>query len=398
MANPQKTIVYFSSWSSASGLAASTVRSTLEAISDYDNPPSIIYISVETYEAGAPSWLPSSVTFAPVCVSNGRSIIARARKLLHTLIAVRKAVRNSGASAVLSRGAPAAGIASIATIGVKCNHLIESFEPHAEYMVAAGIWPRFGLRSLTALSLEWLARKRACWVATVSRRYQRELSNISSSATEVACIPCVAESKLFYFDMAARQSVRTDMDLCDRFVIVYVGKFGGLYLDQEAFHLMARLTDLDDSLYFLILTPNTEGEIRRLALESGLSTSNYCSLAVEHTQVKDFLSAADLGVGFHRPTPYSFGFSPIKYAEYWACGLPVLNPSGVGSEDTLIRKHELGLTTDILGELAPKNVFSYIQTLKRRPPSRAAICKAGKYVRNPNLHANLTKHAMQKYL
>ena len=398
MSEPQKTIVYFSAWSSASELAAGSVRPTLEAISEYENPPSIIYVSVETHAIRAPSWLPSTATFVPICVSNGHSITARARKIIRTLSAVRQAVRNSGASAVLSRGAPAAGIASLATVGMKCHHLIESFEPHAEYMVFAGIWPRFGVRSLMAHILEWIALKRARWIATVSRRYQRELEKIVSSSTEVTCIPCIADSKLFYFDMTARQLLRTRMNLCDRFVIVYVGKFSGLYLDKEAFHLMARLSDLDQSLYFIILTPNTEDEINRLALENRLSTSDYCSLAVKHTQVKDFLSAADLGLGFHRPTLRSTGFSPIKYAEYWACGLPIVSPSGVGSDDALIHEHGLGLVTDILDELAPEHVISYIETLRRQPPSRVTICKAGQYVRNPNLLIDETNLAIQKFL
>jgi glycosyltransferase involved in cell wall biosynthesis len=64
--------------------------------------------------------------------------------------------------------------------------------------------------------------------------------------------------------------------------------------------------------------------------------------SVVPAEVPSYLSASDVGLCFRHRFPSQLSCSPIKLAEYLACGLPVVSTSGCGDYDELIETKCIG--------------------------------------------------------
>ena len=62
---------------------------------------------------------------------------------------------------------------------------------------------------------------------------------------------------------------------------------------------------------------------------------------VEHEQVPTWLSASDFAFSLHAPTPNKLFVNPIKNGEYWANGLPILMPMGIGDDSSIIEENPI---------------------------------------------------------
>ena len=126
---------------------------------------------------------------------------------------------------------------------------------------------------------------------------------------------------------------------------VYVGKFGGLYYEADAYDVFApKLPALyGPSAHHFDTRP-----IQRELEARGIPAEHRLIFKAQHDEVFDYLSAADFGYALYhlRPrTPSKVVLSPIKNGEYWANGLPVLMTDGVGDEATFLeaaRGRDLG--------------------------------------------------------
>jgi glycosyltransferase involved in cell wall biosynthesis len=59
-------------------------------------------------------------------------------------------------------------------------------------------------------------------------------------------------------------------------------------------------------------------------------------------EVPAYLSASDAGIAFIKPCFSKLASSPTKYAEYLACGLPIVLNAGIGDSDALVTKYSAG--------------------------------------------------------
>jgi polysaccharide pyruvyl transferase WcaK-like protein len=73
---------------------------------------------------------------------------------------------------------------------------------------------------------------------------------------------------------------------------------------------------------------------------------------VTQNQVPKYLSAADFAFSLHRPTPSKQAISPIKNAEFWANGLPIIMPDGIGDDSHLTKTHRLGVVIEDFSKIS----------------------------------------------
>ena len=74
----------------------------------------------------------------------------------------------------------------------------------------------------------------------------------------------------------------------------------------------------------------------------GVGEKDHTVLATTTEHVPSYLSASDAGLAFIKPCFSKLASSPTKYAEYLACGLPLIINQGIGDSDTLITSEKLG--------------------------------------------------------
>jgi glycosyltransferase involved in cell wall biosynthesis len=217
---------------------------------------------------------------------------------------------------------------------------VESFEPHADYMLDSGVWRRYDPRYIFQRFWEEKEKKYAQGLMPVAENYRRQLLREGRAASKVVTVPCPVNLDSFAYQPEQGQQVRKRLGFShDAIVGVYLGKFGDIYYDQEAFEVFRAAADFFGPRFRLIvLTPNPLPEVKNKLERVGFSESQYFVTKSPHHEVPGYLSAADFAFAPIKPAPCRLYCSPVKVGEYWACGLPVLLTEGVGDDSDIIRQ------------------------------------------------------------
>ena len=159
-------------------------------------------------------------------------------------------------------------------------------------------------------------------------------------------IPCCADLQTFKFSQLDRDRRRRELGLMDRFVIVYSGSIDGWYLTEQMADFFAIARKRRSDAHALWLTPTKHERIRSLMQQRGIPETDYTVLAVAPREVSTYLSASDAGLAFIKPCFSKIASSPTKYAEYLACGLPIIINAGIGDSESLLDDNVGTFVTD----------------------------------------------------
>jgi len=165
-----------------------------------------------------------------------------------------------------------------------------------------------------------------------------------------AVVPCCADLEVFRFNAAERKTRRAEIGVAERFVIVYSGGIDGWYLTAEMCHFFVALRKQKSNAFFLWLTTGNRERIMKLMNERGMSNDDFAIVSVLPADVPSYLSAADAGLAFIKPCFSKQASSPTKYAEYLACGLPLIINAGIGDSDALINDENVGALVERFDE------------------------------------------------
>jgi len=159
----------------------------------------------------------------------------------------------------------------------------------------------------------------------------------------IEVIPCCVDFRRFEkTDPAARESLRAEINVTGRRVIVYLGSFGGWYMTDEMTEFLAFAHSQDPTTFSMILTQSPrQAVIDRMSI-LGIKKQDFFVAQVAPGEVPRYLSAADIGISFIKPCYSKQSSSPTKIAEYLASGLPVICNAGIGDLDKLIEGNKVG--------------------------------------------------------
>lgn len=237
----------------------------------------------------------------------------------------------------------------------------------ADEYVDAGHWRKGSLPYRLTQSMESKSLAISEGVVTLTERIWPiikewdALRNRDNVAHEV--VPCCADLKAFKFDLDDRELRRNELGLAGRFVIVYSGSIDGWYLTDAMADFFASFLKSRADAHALWLTPSKHERIRQLMRERELAESRYTILAVDPRDVSSYLSASDAGLAFIKPCFSKLASSPTKYAEYLACGLPLIINSGIGDADSLITKDRAGALVKNFSEDEYMQALSIVENL-----------------------------------
>ena len=164
---------------------------------------------------------------------------------------------------------------------------------------------------------------------------------------------------------------------------IYVGKYGGLYYEAEAFHIYKHCFETIPGFRLIILSPHPQEEILQHLGQSSIDIAKVYITSVPHTEVPAFLSAADFAFATYKPGPSKRFLSPIKIGEYWANGLPVLLTEGVGDDSDIIKQEGGGATFNLREEGSVERALEKIQHILKDPAHRQEIPKLAQKYRSP---------------
>lgn len=261
---------------------------------------------------------------------------------------------------------PAGGIGERLSKQTGVPLVIDSFEPHAEPMVETGTWKKGGpaFRSLFAMERKQVHRAR--WIIGVvaaMKDYAREKYHYNGIhfLVKPACIDFAQFNLLKRNNQALRQKLNiSGHDV----VCVYAGKFGGLYMKEEAFRFFRAAHDVfGKNFKVLLLSSTPQNEINAMAQAAGLDPSVLITTFVPHTEVAGYMGVADFAFSAFKPVESRKYCTPIKNGEYWAMGLPVVIGEGISEDSDIIRSNNAGYVLKSLSEEEFRNAALYLKQL-----------------------------------
>ncbi len=203
----------------------------------------------------------------------------------------------------------------------------------AEEYVDAGRWTKGGIPYRLTKTMERRSFAAADGVVTLTQKIWpiiKDWDGLRGREVAHEVIPCCTDLDLFEFRAEDRRRRRAELDLGDRFTVVYSGSIDGWYLTEEMADFFACLLRQQPDAHLLWLTPNRHERIRYMMRERGIDPVSYTVMAAARNEVPAYLAASDAGLAFIKPCFSKLASSPTKNAEYLACGLPIIINGGIG--------------------------------------------------------------------
>ncbi len=333
-------MLYIGYWGANDGLSQSTINPHLQILMEFNEVSSLTYISLER-DNEKKFLIPKNekLIHVPLHVKNfNYRFLNKIFQFTYVLNKITRIAVKERFKYIICRSSLAGifGLRIFRKTGIP--FIVESFEPHGDYMVESGIWKKYGLSYLLQKYWEKKQLKYALGIITVSFRYQDELVRKQFITEDrVYTNPCAVDHEKFQFSYSERLKIRHQYKIPEEAAVgIYVGKFGGIYFSlEDSLNLFNRCFKAIGNFYLFILT--SQKEVISSLWEEEYKDRVFC-LTVNHDEVPSFLSASDFGFSLHSPTPSKAFVSPIKNGEYWANGLPIIISDNIGDDSKLVKE------------------------------------------------------------
>lgn len=268
------------------------------------------------------------------------------KKLIDFLATVATAwrlIRKYQVCAIYSEGFPGAILGYYASKVARVKHMVHTFEPHADYMIEAGVWKE---TSWETRLMRWHEKKialHATYIFTATALMIERLKKEGVKQEVLYRVPSCVDLEHFRFNPDSRDSLRKQLGIeVKQPVLVYLGKFGGMYMEEEAFEFF-KLCQQELNAWIMILSTEDGTKLLNLARKFEMVETNLFIKTLTREEVPAYLSVADMAFVGVRQWPSKKYCSPIKTGEYLACGLPVIVPEGISDDFLILAQSGVGI-------------------------------------------------------
>lgn len=267
-------------------------------------------------------------------------------------------------SIVYSEGFPGAIISHYIAKITRKKHVVHTFEPHADYMIEGGVWTENSWEGKLIQSAEKRIANQCELILTGSEAYRDIILSWGVSGEKIKIVPSCVDADFFTYSAQDRNSIRQQLNIApEEVVITYLGKFGGMYMEEELFEFFKVCEQHKELTFrFFIFSGDNQDQINQWIDQHQLPREKVFLSFLTREEVPKYLSASDFGFVGVRTFPSKRYCSPIKDGEYWASGLPIIIPAGVSDDYLLVDKHSLGVVID---QLNPESYRSAVEKMKK---------------------------------
>jgi glycosyltransferase involved in cell wall biosynthesis len=307
------------------------------------------------------TWAPLSYHKRPPLVSTAFDIAAGVWRCVGL-------ARQRGVRLFHGRGTVAAAVACAAARVTGSLFFDDADGPLSQEYVDGGRWRR---GSMAHRATAWAERRfflDADAVAVLTERRRSEVEGATHAPITV--LPCAVDTHHFRPEGGRAARLREELGL-EGIVLVYSGKAGGWYREDIVMDFARTAGEVLGNVTLLVLTPDDPAHFRALADARGVR----CVVrAVDRDEMPAFLSTADAGLSFRLDAPSQRASSPIKNAEYLACGLPIVTTPGAGDYPDLVARERVGV---VLSGTDPGSLRTAADGLRQllRDPDLPARCR-----------------------
>ncbi|PRY11559.1 glycosyltransferase involved in cell wall biosynthesis [Pontibacter ummariensis] len=382
-----KRVLVLSYWGLEDGLTQGAVLPHVQALDEISSVQKILLVTLEReHHVVGERQLPGKVEHKPVYIKNyGPNILSKAADFLVLPARLKTIAEKKEINSVVGFGALAGALAHFIFTRSGIPYYVSLFEPHAAYMLESGVWGKHNLKYIFQKMWEEREKKYATGLMPVSEKYRQELLRERVPKGKIKLVPCVVDLQQFMMRESSRESMRRALSIeKDECVGIYVGKYGDLYYKEEVFQIYRQCFKTVPRFRLLILSPQPQEEIIHYLEESNIDKDRVYITTVPHTEVPQYMSAADFAFATFKPGPSKRCLSPIKIGEYWANGLPVLLTEGVGDDSDIIKNEGGGALFNLQEVGSVERAVQQILHILQDPNHRQEIPKLARKYRNPD--------------
>jgi len=241
--------------------------------------------------------------------------------------------------------------------------IIDSYEPHAEAMVEVGEWKKYSLPFRLLYFFEKKMTHHAKYLIATTEKMITEYAvnrySFNPDKNNWFVKPACVNLELFKPDNNKRFNLRKKLNLENKIIGIYAGKFGGIYLEDEVFEWIQYAVQYwGDKFRLIVLSSHSEDYILHNCHKHNIESKYILLKFVPHNEVPDYLNIADFALTPVKPVYTKKFCSPIKNGEYWAMGLPVIITKDISDDSDIIKQNKTGVVIENLTK------ESYIKSIK----------------------------------
>lgn len=208
-----------------------------------------------------------------------------------------------------------------------------------------------------ATRLEEACYRRAKKIVVTTQEMVEYLVNRGFPATKIKVIPNGANTDLFCFDPEARQQLREQLGLADKFVVIYAGLMGIAQGLESSLEAAEHLATTEPSVHFLYIGDGpVKAELQKKADSAQLTNVTFLPAQPRET-IPGYLSAADAAL-IPLTRQRLVGALPSKMFDAMACQRPVIL-SAEGEACQVLATAKAGLT------IPPEDPKALAQTIRQ---------------------------------
>ncbi|MES2132784.1 MAG: hypothetical protein V4506_10555 [Bacteroidota bacterium] len=263
---------------------------------------------------------------------------------MKNIFALNRIVKKNNIQGIHSFCTPAGMIGFLLSRLTGKPHILDSYEPHAEAMVENGEWKA---NSISFKLLNYFERKQtetaSQIIGTTAGMKDYALKKFNTQLNHFYVKPACVDLNAFNLGLKKDSVLLDKLNLQNKIVCVYAGKFGGIYLKEEVFEFYkACYQKWKNNFVALILTGHSVEEMHGLIQQAGLPVSAFRIEFVEHALIPKYIGLGDFAITPVKPVNTKKYCTPIKNGEYWAMGLPVVITKDISVDSDIIAHNNIG--------------------------------------------------------
>lgn len=263
----------------------------------------------------------------------------------------------------------AGGYAYIISRILRMKLMVFCFEPHSLYMKEFGIWSEKSLKYKILNKMEYLQATRADYVVGPTIHTINLLKKWKSQA-QLFRVPISIDTNKFTFSETSKQRIRSQYNIPeDRYLLLYLGKFGGIYFNEkEVATFCKRLIEADSRIFLFTISPNPIKDIVQAYTDAGISETDFLVLdKIPYEEIEGYISTCDIGLVAIPPLNSQKYRTPVKIGNYLSCGIPFIINRGVADDDILAEEEHVGVVFESLDKKEMEKPLATLKLLMNEP-------------------------------
>jgi len=213
--------------------------------------------------------------------------------------------------------------------------------------VMSGYCGRGSLKFRRMQKMEKVCMENADHLVCVSRALGDYIRENISNNVKITYVPCCTDIEKFRYNKVARDRLRKELNLQDKFVVLYAGSFLPWHGKEEIIEVFSHIKQFVTHAHLLVLTSKVYiEEVLKEFTRKNINSKDYTLRSIPREDVPDYLMTGDVGLSVRKRSIVNQVAFPTKFAEYLACGLPVLASGAIHDIRDIVRTHSLGAVID----------------------------------------------------